>query len=149
MKTMRTKPALTAIALAAMLLATTTGCPEKTFPVAPVSGTITINGKPVEGANIKFQPTSKSNSGVAGGGSYARTDAEGKFTMQLILQDGEGAVVGEHRVYITTGAPAEGQSDAPRIVGERVPMEWRDGHHTFEVPEGGTTTADFKIESPR
>jgi len=136
------------IAFAVFALLFTTGCPQRTYPVAPVSGTVKINGEPVEGAKIKFQPVSKASSGEAGGGSYATTDKDGKYTLKLILQDGEGAVVGEHRVHITTGEP-EGESDAPKIVGERVPPEWRDGEHTFTVPPEGTDSADFDIDSPR
>ena len=136
------------VTLAALILLSATGCPKRTFPHAPVSGTVKINGKPVEGAKVRFQPVSKGNSGEAGGGSYATTDKDGKYTLKLILQDGEGAVVGEHRVHISTGAP-EGDSDAPKIVGERVPPEWRDGQHTFTVPQEGTDSADFNISTPR
>ena len=134
--------------MACVLVTAVGGCPEKAFPVAPVSGTVTINNKPVAGAKVRFQPVAAGGSIEAGGGSYATTDDQGRFTLKLMIGDGEGAVVGEHRVFITTGTLTSAADDA-KIVGERVPRNWRDGEVKFTVPPGGTTAADFAIESSR
>ena len=59
----------------------------------PVSGTITLDGKPVEGAAVVFSPV--------GGGPPASgtTNAQGEFDLKTANQPG--AVPGEHYVTVT------------------------------------------------
>src|SRR5829696_339246 len=65
---------------------------------APVSGKVTMDGAPLEGASVSFEPSGK----AAGlGGSYGRTDAEGKFTLKRTTDDAQGAAIGDHTVTIS------------------------------------------------
>ena len=57
----------------------------------PVTGTVTHNGQPVEGANVAFQSASGSAIGV--------TDAAGKYTLTTFVS-GDGAEPGEYQVKI-------------------------------------------------
>ena len=53
------------------------GCGEGGTPRIPISGTVEMDGKPVEGASLAF---------IAGGGSVlstAMTDSQGKFTAKV------------------------------------------------------------------
>ena len=59
----------------------------------PVSGTVTLDGKPVEGAAVVFAPA------AGGPAASGTTDAQGKF--QLTTVNEPGAVPGEHVVTIT------------------------------------------------
>ena len=59
----------------------------------PVSGTVTLDGKPVDGAAVVFVP-------VAGGPvASGTTEAGGKFRLMTVNEPG--AVPGEHHVTVT------------------------------------------------
>lgn len=51
------------------------GCQRYEVPTADVRGTVTINGKPVQGVTVKFVPKSKRRY------SIAETDASGRYSM--------------------------------------------------------------------
>ncbi len=120
------------------------GCTGPPAGVVPVSGRVTLSGQPLAGAVVTFQPlTSGSDSVAPAGGSCGRTDAQGRFTLTLIDPSVPGALAGQHVVTITTAKT--GSDDTARPTGERVPKPWRDGSQTFEVPAGGTSSADFDL----
>ena len=61
--------------------------------MAPVSGVVTVDDKPLAKAGITFTP-------VAGGRpAWATTDEQGRFELST-LEQGDGALVGEHVVTI-------------------------------------------------
>jgi hypothetical protein len=69
------------------------GCGQSGPEVAPVKGRVTLDGRPLEMADIVFQP----NDG--GSPSTSRTDADG--TYELLYKRGVvGARTGEHTVRI-------------------------------------------------
>lgn len=68
------------------------GCGEKGPDLIPVSGTVTLDSKPVEGATVVFNPQGSSLA------AEGKTDAQGKFTLKT--QGKPGAVVGEHLVTV-------------------------------------------------
>ncbi|MFH1301831.1 MAG: hypothetical protein ABIK07_12290 [Planctomycetota bacterium] len=71
----------------------------------PVTGTVTFEGKPLEGATIVFQSTGGTPQAAVG-----RSDKEGHFQLRT-FKDGDGAIAGEHTVAITcikTEGPPEG-----------------------------------------
>jgi hypothetical protein len=78
-----------------LMIALVAGCggPKRPQTVA-VSGTVTLDGKPVEGATVGFIPE--------GGGRPATgtTDASGAFTLTT-FEPGDGAVVGKHSVTVS------------------------------------------------
>jgi len=121
-----------------MLLA---GCGGPGYQAAPVSGRITLDGKPAEGVHVSFQPQ--------GGGpaSVGQTDKEGRYQLQFIDSNRTGAMVGTHRVYFSLVAENELQSqdDAARPIPSRLPAKYRQGELTFTVPPGGTDQADFHL----
>jgi hypothetical protein len=114
------------------------------YTAAPVSGVVTLNGAPLAGASIVFQPTATGNPGPP---SSAETDTDGTFT--LYFTDGkEGAVVGQHKVYITTRKmkPSPENSDIEvEIAAEQVPLKYRSEPPSFDVPRGGTDAAKFEL----
>ena len=108
---------------------------------APVSGKVTMDGAPLEGASVSFEPTGK----AAGlGGSYGRTDAEGKYALKRTTDDAQGAAVGDHTVTISKNRNAADDAVPPE---EFVPAKYRDGSLKFSVPSGGTDKADFVLTS--
>jgi hypothetical protein len=130
------------------------GCSGGGPQFAPVSGVVTLNGKPYKGAIVKFQPEATKDNTNPGRGSYAHTDENGRFT--LVVDDKiKGAVVGKHRVAITTARdnripepdPALGTPDgSAKILVDPIPPEWNSkSTKEFDVPAGGTDQANFDI----
>jgi len=82
---------LTIVGLAALPLMI--GCGGGGPETVPVTGTVTYQGKPVEGAEVAFYPKS-------GRAATGKTDAEGRFEL-MTASPGDGAVVGEYTVVVT------------------------------------------------
>jgi len=62
--------------------------------IAPVEGTVTLNGQGLDKIMVEFWPTTE------GPRSVAETDAQGHF--ELMLDDGKrkGAIVGNHKIVL-------------------------------------------------
>jgi hypothetical protein len=127
------------------LLATvvaTAGCGAENF--VPVSGTVTLDGQPFQGAVVQFEPVASRRGAL---GSTAVTDANGRYELQEVGSNRRGAVVGTHRIRVFTAPPEMSPNDnLPPEVNERIP----DRYHaksdvTFEVPAAGSLAADFKL----
>jgi hypothetical protein len=122
------------------------GCGGHDYPIAPVEGTITLDGEPLADAQVGFEPVRKEKQTTAGFGSYGQTDAQGHYRLESVHGD-DGAVVGEHRVSISTMRFEEGPNGEIKVVApERVPERYQSGDAlTFVVPEEGTEEADFAL----
>lgn len=144
------KPMATSAALVAILALAAAGCGKGSGPkVVPVSGTVTIDGKPAPNIAVVFQPVA-SGKEEAGMGSTGVTDAQGRFTLTLTGTDKRpGAVVGRHRVTFSGAATQRAETDDTVRPGvpDPVPARYREKPLEFEVPAGGTDKADFKLES--
>ena len=128
-----------AVGLAAALLLA--GCEQRRYVIVPVSGRITLDGKPAEGVHVSFQPQ--------GGGpaSVGVTNNEGRYTLRRIDTQQPGALVGTHRVYFSLVAENVSPDDAGRPLKSRLPEKYRKGMISFTVPPGGTDQADFSLTS--
>jgi hypothetical protein len=131
--------------LAALLAA---GCGDAgDYP--PVSGRVTLDGKPLAGARVLFQPDGAGKL-EAGRGSLATTDADGRFALtQIGAKGAAGAKVGRHRVVVSK-ADREVKADDDKGGGpggkEVVPAKYStESTLTFDVPAGGTAGADFAL----
>lgn len=127
-----------------------TGCGGSGFKVAPVAGTVTLDGKPVGGLIVNFQPASVKGTTEPGPGSYAWTDKNGQFSMALISdKDYPGAVVGKHRVTLSSPLPDQSPTDdrIPRSSKPLLPPEHEGKSFEFEVPADGTDKANFALTS--
>jgi hypothetical protein len=123
------------------------GCSSRGPAIVHVSGRVTLDGEPLANASISFQPiTDKGNASQAATGSYGKTDADGRYSLQLIDPDQPGALVGKHQVTITTAVAADPASDELKVKApEKLPAAART--REFEVPTEGTDQADFALSS--
>lgn len=137
----------------ALLLIAASGCNNK---FVPVSGVITLDGKPYGKAAISFQPIGTQDNPYPGRGSSAYTDDNGRY--ELISDENKGAVVGKHLIRITTraraleGDPGVGTPDGAPVLRpvEPIPAEWHShSEKKFDVPPGGTDKANFDIVSKK
>jgi hypothetical protein len=107
--------------LAAVLctLAFAAGCQPSNF--VPVTGVVTLDGKPVEGASVVLQPN-----GPGGQLAMAATDAAGKFT--ITTDEKPGAFLGQYNVSIrkvtTEGFVADDQGLSATINPASVKETW-------------------------
>lgn len=125
---------------AGLVLAAAAGCGAST---ATVSGAVTLDGKPLEGATVSFTPASGDGGGV--GGSAGKTDAQGRFTLRTVVADKSGAAVGKHKVSISLYKEDPKNPDGAGGK-ELVPAKYNvKSDLTFDVPSGGTDKADFAL----
>jgi hypothetical protein len=134
------------------------GCSSEPYQVAPVSGRVTVDGKPVEKAAVMFQPVAPKGNINPGPGSYGITDTDGRYTLKLIGLERPGAAVGLHKVRIENYTdPGDPSDDRPRkIVKPAIPIPSRynriDALLEFEVRPGASNEANFDLttkEPPR
>jgi hypothetical protein len=108
-------------------------------PLGSVSGTIKLDGAPLAGAAVTFQPMQegpKANTRIAS--SMGITDKAGHYTLQYV-EGVQGAVVGKHIVQIRA------QNDVGLDV---VPIKYSmDPSSTlsFDVKAGSNSAADFDL----
>ncbi|MCC9608302.1 Ig-like domain-containing protein [Blastopirellula sediminis] len=91
------------------------GCGQDGPDLAEVSGVITIDGKPLQGAVVSFSPAQP-----GGSPSYGQTDVEGKYLL-FFSRDRTGAMPGTHNVTIETQKLGQEDQQALRDAGLPVP----------------------------
>ena len=122
---------------------------------AAVTGTVTHNGQPVEGATVTFSPTGE---GRAASGT---TGADGRFTLTTLMAD-DGAMPGAYNVGIskteTQGAMTAEESEAylqqhnqpppPPVTKEVLPAKYKNPLQsglTATVSEGTENNFTFEL----
>jgi hypothetical protein len=142
---------------AAVLVVAVAGCGGE-YKMAPVSGRVTLNGRPLANAWVNFQPIAPEGAMNAGPGSVGKTDAEGRYTLR-VDESTSGAVVGNHRVSIMLAGEGEAagrddlDADNPEVRRPRPRMTLPGKYNmetilTCEVPRGGRDDANFDLTVP-
>jgi hypothetical protein len=134
------------------ILLLTLGC-GKGYPLASVSGRVTMDDEPLAHAEVRFFPTGGKDLPLSTG----ITDTDGKYELHMVTETttSPGAIIGEHHVTISidqrkgkimpTGRP---NNSMPKRPGELVPAKYnRDSKLTFTVPPEGTKQANFELKS--
>jgi hypothetical protein len=128
-------------ALVATLVAVTAhGCGTRIRAV-PVSGRVTIAGKPLADVAVNFSPMTGGEANAFA--AYGKTDQEGRFTLKLAENDQAGATAGMNRVTFNESSGAAESDGAVPMMSLKLPPKARDGTMTYEVPAAGTTEANF------
>jgi hypothetical protein len=120
------------------VLAAGCGGGTKLPPLVPVTGTVTVDGQPVAGAQVGLWPQWQ---GAPPMQCFGTTDASGNFK---VLTDGkEGAPVGQYKVTVTPGPGMmvpQGNPDPRSKPPMPVDMKYsnvRETDQAINVPEGG------------
>jgi hypothetical protein len=100
------------VAMAALL----SGCGGE-MKVAPVSGVVTLDGKPLDRASVVFKPE------AGGRPSFGVTDENGRFSLAYSMNE-DGAEVGPATVTISTKLQVEGADENRPRAAERVPARY-------------------------
>ena len=132
------------------------GCGERSkLDITAVRGTVTVDGRPMEGINIIFHP---SDGGVIT--AFGSTDAQGKYTLSSPSAPvGSGAVAGE---YVPTFSKTETEQppstlsteDAAAFEGKvthLIPEKYGNpktcGIASVKVEKGKTNVFDFNLST--
>jgi hypothetical protein len=110
-----------------------------------VSGKVTLDGQPLAGARVNFQPDAAvRNTGI---GSFGKTDANGEYSLTLIDESAKGAVVGKHRVMIKaiSDNAADRVDDKAPAGKDRVPLEYNLNTTLFFEVKPGPNTANWAL----
>ncbi|MBY0521976.1 MAG: DUF4198 domain-containing protein [Gemmataceae bacterium] len=138
------------VRLLSSLLVVVAGCVGGS-DYAPVSGVVTLNGAPLADAYVTFQPSGGTNNPNPGPGSYAKTDAQGRYTLLVVGLDRKGALIGPHSVSIAAyekdKRPRTSES-ADELVNKLAAHYNTETKLTFDVPRSGTDQANFALTEP-
>ncbi len=133
----------------ALCCALTAGCGSD-YETVNVSGRVTLDGKPLAGVHVSFQPvaTSEDNANPGPGSFCKSTDSDGQYTLEIVHPKGPGAVVGTHVVRLNIVDENEGaDSDAIGKIDTRIPKKYRIDGVQLEVPAGGSDSLDIEMTS--
>ena len=97
------------LGLSLVLSVVATGCGGANYKVFPVTGTVTLDGAPLDGATVNFMPT-----GGTGKSASGRTNKDGVYSIMDARPEAlSGAEPGEYKVAVLWyKAPAEDLSRA-------------------------------------
>jgi len=124
-----------------MLISLLFGCSDS--QIGDVYGTVTLDGQPVQGAMVLFEPVEQ------GRPSLAITDSAGDYRLNFSA-DQRGAAIGDYTVRITTVQDAV-YDDSGKVavagVKERIPSEYNRESTQKVTVSPGENQFDFAIAS--
>lgn len=119
-----------------------------------MTGSVTVDGKPLEGIRLSFMPMSGTK---AIGGCWAVTDADGTYTVMHVSKK-EGIPIGQYHVLVSRrvkpdGSPL-GPDESPTMVQsqESINPMYSDPsrvgkHNEVAVTDKGATNVNLKVSS--
>lgn len=131
-----------------IFLVAISGCGDKGPKLGTVTGTITLEGNPVEGAFVQFLPLFEQGVEVQ---SEFKTDANGYYEVRYSVER-LGAMLGNYRVQISTqDSEKDPETGAIKAVPEKIPKHYvRDSALEFEVQSGpNDATFDLSKKKPK
>lgn len=126
------------------------GCSEQGPLLGTVSGTITLEGEPLENAFVVFSPTSLA-AGVTEVNAAEKTDANGYYEMQYGIES-MGVPPGTYQVQISTADWIKQPDGSNKVIRESVPRHYVgiDSVLEFTVVEGENDASfDLSKKKPK
>jgi hypothetical protein len=108
--------------------------------LAKVTGTVTLDGKPLPGAAVTFSPSD------GGRASQGFTDESGKYTLSFTLTK-EGAIVGQHTVQLEVGVSMGEGETPPASKLPQLPAKYNKKTELTAEVKRGSNTIDFDLTS--
>jgi hypothetical protein len=106
---------------------------------APVSGVITVDGRPLANASVTFAPEEQTAEAPISNG---KTDADGRYTLAVTATGDPGAVLGTHTVRVAyIGEETNSDIGVPNPANQVPPHQL-----SFEV-KAGPNEANFDLKS--
>lgn len=130
---------------ATLLISFFIGCEGK-YKIVPVSGMVTVKGKPAFDCQVSFQIISEAK--YPGPSAIGKTDSEGRFILKTIEQKPrKGAIPGKYQVRLEwmNTSPPEGKLPEELPKPYKLPPQAVNGSLEFEVPLNGTDVANFEF----
>jgi hypothetical protein len=129
-----------------LLLGIAAGCGNShSFEVAPVEGTVTLDGEPVTRGLVTFIPDEKA--GTKGPIGVGKIDQNGSYRIVTLPNSDSlnGAIVGRHRIRVSHFASDRYSEtrDAVRLYSSETTSGL-----TAEVKPGMTNAVDLSLETP-
>ena len=114
------RPRALAFGFCMSLLVAMNGCNQSEFELAPVTDTVTIDGRPFSAGKVMFAPAQEQSELETGKAAFGLLDEEGRFELST-YSEGDGAVVGKHWVmlYALDDRRTDADRDVPKF--DRVP----------------------------
>lgn len=125
--------------LVAASLSFLTGCNKSPYEMAPVRGTVTVDGQPMTHGKVMFAPAAKQGELNPGKPAFGRIQSDGSFVLST-YDDDDGAVVGEHGVTVISGDDAPADKNIPKFSRLLVP-------HRVTVVAGQDNQIDIQLTS--
>ncbi len=124
-----------------MMAFTLCGCGESADhpDLGRVTGVVTLDGAPLPGAVVGFQP-------VQGRPSSGLTDNEGRYTL-LYTADAQGAIIGTHTVSISTERYADQPDGSSQLVPEKIPAKYNKKTTLTQEVKAGSNQFNFELTS--
>lgn len=119
-----------------LVLLLAAGCTDDGPRLAPVSGTVTMDGKPLRGVAVQFEPQVEAIDG--GANSMGFTDASGNYSLGY-PGGKKGAVVGEHKVTLAYSEGNNGQ--------DKIPSKYSAQSDLVRKVEPGDNEINFELTS--
>jgi hypothetical protein len=94
------RPSIPSIVARCAVLIACVGCSGDRFPVGEVTGRVTLEGKPLEGVVVQFEPRDRPDQKKILPGAYGVTDADGRYRAFRTGNKKFGAVVGVNQVRV-------------------------------------------------
>ena len=122
------------------------GCEPSALKTVPVTGIVTLNGRPVANIGVSFLPV-RNDKTLSGSSGF--TDEQGRYELRVNKTTERGALVGKHRIVIIRGTPHL-MTDAPGHPTFQEVPEWYNTKSRlfFDVPSTGTAAANFDLKIP-
>ncbi len=128
------------LVLFTIFVLTLTSCTGGGPPLGYVTGTVSLDGKPLANARVQFQPEAE------GRPSFGISDDVGKYEIGYTMNK-KGAQVGNHRVQITTAALLEQPNGSSIAVEEKLPDKYNAKSELHQEVKAGRNTINFELLS--
>lgn len=134
---------MTVVRLALLVMLSLVGCSksEELPELHPVTGTVTLDGDPLAGANVSFEP-------AGGRPSFGTTNEQGVFSLTYDV-DLPGAVAGQHTVRITNDAEELTPEGDPLPSDNTLPSRYNVESQLTETVTEGENSFTFELTSGR